>query len=180
MTQKSTDRLLAPRVKKLILQWVNDDRDPEEIYLRREVAGFPPEQVEKVFYYMRIRKQQLRAAFETNDPYKRDWLLFMARHSNAVMYAPFGPQVGELPCVTPVAQGSGWDPALAFVQKHLASRMAVCKRSGCKKYFFRKGKDREQKGKGGKYCSKECFRIVKRALNLNWYHTSPNSRKNLV
>jgi hypothetical protein len=173
VTHKSYDHLLAPTVKKLILKWVNDDRDPEEIYMQKEVAGLPPELTDTSFYYMRYRKQQLRAAFETDNEYNRDWFLFMARYSNAVIHAPLGPQVGALPGMTPIAKNLGWDAPLAFVQKRLADKMAVCKRSGCKKYFFRTRK-------GQQYCKRECSRIVKRALNLNWYHTSPSSRKNVA
>ena len=38
MTQKSNHHLLAPEIKRMILKWVNDDRDPEEMVLHRDVA----------------------------------------------------------------------------------------------------------------------------------------------
>lgn len=171
MTQKSNHHLLAPEIKRMILKWVNDDRDPEEMVLHRDVAGVSLDRQEATFYYMRLMKQQVTRAFETKDNYDRDWFLFMARYYNAVLHSPFGPQLGAMTGVVPIAKNTKEDRALAFVQARLAHRMAVCKRTMCGNYFFRTSK-------GQQYCSKRCSGIVHCAMNLNWYHTSPNSRKN--
>lgn len=159
----------------MILKWVNDNRNPDEVVAHKAVLGVPVKRQEATFYYMRLMKEQIRRAFETDDEYDRDWFLFVARWYNAILQAPGGPLIGSIPGVVPMAKDTIEDRVLALAQKHLASRMAVCKR--CKQCYFRKYSP--QVAKAQKYCPGECAMEAKRALNRNWYHESPNSPKNV-
>ncbi len=96
----------------------------------------PIERQKATFYYMGLMKAQVREAFKVTDEYERDWRLFMARYYNAVLQAPFGPEVGSMPGVVPLAKDTIEDRLLAFTQRHLASRMAICER--CGRYYFKK------------------------------------------
>ena len=170
MTQKSNHHLLAPEIKRMILKWVNDDRDPEEMVLHRDVAGVSLNRQEATFYYMRLMKNKNMALKRRTITTGTGFYLWHAT-TMQVLHSPFGPQLGAMTGVVPIAKNTKEDRALAFVQARLAHRMAVCKRPMCGNYFFRTSK-------GQQYCSKRCSGIVHCAMNLNWYHTSPNSRKN--
>lgn len=163
-----------PTVKRMILKWVRDAREPDELFTTKDVLGVPLERQESTFFYMRLMKQQVRRAFETQDAYERDWFLFVARYYNAVLQAPLGPQLGSTPGMVPMAKDTVEDRVLAFTQAHLASRMAVCKR--CGRCYFKKYKP--QASKTQKYCPGDCARQTKKALNGKWYQESPNSPKN--
>jgi transposase-like protein len=160
-----------PTVKRLILKWVNDDRDPEELVRHKDVLDVPRERQEWVFHYMRLRKEHLQKAFEATDEYERDWRLVAARYYNAKLHVG---QWLDFPDVWPMAKDTTEDRALAFAQAHLANRMAVCKR--CGRYYIKKYKP--QASKTQKYCRGDCARQNKNALNGKWYQESPNSPKN--
>ena len=99
----------------MILKWVNDDREPDEVVLQRDVASVPTDRQDATFFYMRLMKEQVRRAFETSDKYDRDWFLFMARYYNAVLQAPFGPQLGAIPGVIPIAKDTIEDLSLIHI-----------------------------------------------------------------
>jgi hypothetical protein len=156
----------------MILEWVNDDRDPDELIRRKDVLDVPEKRQEWVFHYMRLRKEHLQKAFEAKDEYERDWRLVAARYYNAKLHV--GPSL-DFPDVWPMAKDTIEDRAFAFTQAHLANRMAKCER--CGRYYFRKIEP--QAAKAQKFCSGECSLENKRALNRHWHHESPNSPKNL-
>jgi transposase-like protein len=162
-----------PTVKRMILKWVNDDRDPEESVRHKDVLDVPAKRQEWVFHYMRLRKEHLQRAFEAKDEYERDWRLVAARYCNAKLHVG---QLLDFPgdVVWPMAKDTTEDRVLAFAQAHLASRMAVCER--CGRYYFKKYKPQARKTQ--KYCPGDCARQSKNALNGKWYQESPNSPKN--
>ena len=149
----------------MILKWVNDDRDPEEAVLHKDVLGIPAERQKWAFDYKRQLKEHLQKAFEAADDYERDWRLVAARYYNAKLHAGEG---FDFPLAWPMAKDTIEDCVLAFAQKHLANRMAVCERRQCGRYYFKKYKP--QAAKTQKFCSPTCARLSKNELNWRWYN----------
>ncbi len=165
--QKTKSRFRMPTVKRMILKWVNDDSDPEELVMRKDVLGVPQDMLESAFFYVRKMKESVRRAFEVPDPYDRDWLLFTARYYNAMKHA-VPARLDSIPGVVPMVKDTIEDRVLAFAQAHLANRMAVCERRKCGRYYFKKYKP--QVAKTQKFCSGACRRLSKNELNWKWYN----------
>lgn len=155
----------------MIRQWANHYKQPEAIVDPRDVVGLSEEKKQELYRYVRLVADCLRRAFETRDPYMRDWFLIMARYNNAVELAPLGPQFGRKPGVIPVAKDSAIDRAIWVVQRRLVQKMAVCPRKQCRRrYFFRTRKNQ-------KYCCFDCAHRVRLAGNLRWFKEVGSERR---
>jgi len=160
---------LVPTAKKLIPKWAKNWEHPEQITdFRQAFAEFSGKEREKRIYATGEIGRRLKLAFEEDDEYRRDWLLFDARRINAIYSSPLGPEIASRPDVIVMAQGHPLDRLLCVVQTRLAKSMAVCHRKECeKKYYFR-----EPGRHGQKYCGARCAEIVVREGKLRWYHAS--------
>jgi hypothetical protein len=168
-------KYLAPKAKQLIPKWAKNWEHPEQIPdFRQAFAELSGEKRKKCLNGTREVGRRLRLAFEAKDEYERDWLLFEARHMNAVYSSVLGPEMASRPDVVVMARGTPLDRLLYIVQTRLSKYMAVCPRDDCKKKFYFRDPGRH----GQKYCGQLCFENANREGKLRCYHTSPNSRKN--
>jgi len=160
--RNSASNYLAVRARRFVADLANFYTDPEFFVRKNDVR--PDSDLEKTYAMIRLVGQALRKAFETSDAYERDWFLLWARVENAAAQAPLG--LGRVPGVIPIAAGTVIDRNVSFVQRKLASTMAVCAHPGCTDPCFFKTRNRNRQ----KYCSPTCFQACTRASHLRWWN----------
>jgi hypothetical protein len=172
-----TFNYLAAAANHLIPKWAKNWEHLEQFAeFRNALKDIPPDKRKTNLEGWRRIGWRLWWAFNEEDEYTRDWLLYEARRINAsyfpqVVLASNDKQPDDK--IEMLLEGNPFDSLLRYVQKRLVKRMRVCPRSDCRKFFFRDPGRNKQK-----YCGQKCAENANREGKLRSYHTSPGSRKN--